>query len=243
MTVIPAIDILGGKCVRLTRGDYSAGRTYGDDPVGIALDFQRNGLKRLHLVDLDGAGGDRLVNLGILERICTETTLTVDFGGGIKRDEDIRSAFSAGAAMVTVGSVAATDTDLACRWIEQYGPDRLILGADARNGRIATRGWKDDSGLDLLEFISFYHSRGLKRVICTDINQDGTLQGPSTALYKDILSRFPDLLLTASGGVSSAADLVELAEAGLDSAIVGKAFYEGRISIREMSEINDSPNR
>lgn len=239
MTIIPAIDILGGKCVRLTRGDYSTGRIYGDDPVSIALEFRKSGLDRLHVVDLDGAGGDHTVNLEVLRRICAETSLTVDFGGGIKSDRDIGAAFEAGASMVTVGSIAATDAGLACKWIGQYGPDRLILGADARNGRIATKGWKEDSGLELLEFISFYHARGLRRVICTDINLDGTLQGPSTLLYKDILKHFPDLLLTASGGVSSVSDLEELEKAGLDSAIVGKAFYEGRISISEMSEINN----
>ncbi|MCQ2066296.1 MAG: 1-(5-phosphoribosyl)-5-[(5-phosphoribosylamino)methylideneamino]imidazole-4-carboxamide isomerase [Bacteroidaceae bacterium] len=234
MTVVPAIDILGGKCVRLTKGDYSTGKVYSEDPLEVALGFQECGIRRLHLVDLDGAGGDHIANRSVLGRICRETSLSVDFGGGIKSDGDIDAAFGYGASMVTVGSAAALDPDSAARWIGRYGTDRIILGADARNGRVATNGWKNDGGWDLYDFIAHYHELGIRRVICTDINLDGTLQGPATELYRSLLARFPDLLLTASGGVSSVEDLKVLAEAGLDAAIVGKAYYEGRITIQEM---------
>ena len=243
MTIVPAIDILGGKCVRLTKGDYSTGRVYCDDPLEMALRFQDAGLTRLHLVDLDGAGSDHIVNRDVLRGICAGTSLTVDFGGGIKSDADIDAAFSAGAAMVTVGSAAATHPELARKWIEEYGAGRIILGADARNGKIATRGWQDDSGLDILDFIGGYHQLGVTKVICTDINRDGTLQGPSIQLYRKIMDRFPDLALTASGGVSSVKDLEELAEAGLAAAIVGKAYYEGRITLQDMAGINKTENR
>ncbi len=239
MTIIPAIDILDGKCVRLTKGDYASGKIYSGNPVEIARGFERAGLRRLHLVDLNGAGSDHIVNRDVLRQICSSTSLTVDFGGGIKSDEDIEAAFDAGAAMVTVGSAAVTSPDKTAEWIERYGAERIILGADARNGTIAVKGWKEDSSLDLLDFIASYRELGITRVICTDINLDGTLQGPATMLYRKILSHFPGLLLTASGGVSSVSDLRLLAEAGLDSAIVGKAFYEGHISVEEMAAIDN----
>lgn len=243
MIIVPAIDILDGKCVRLTRGDYSTGKVYCDDPLEMALRFQEAGLTRLHVVDLNGAGSDHIMNRQALYRICSGTTLAVDFGGGIKSDSDIRAAFDAGAVQVTVGSAAATDPDMAARWIGQFGADRIILGADARGGRIATRGWKDDSGIGLFDFIEDYYRHGIRDVICTDIDHDGTLSGPSTELYKEILNRFPDLRLTASGGVSSADDLSQLESAGLYAAIVGKAFYEGRITLQEMSDMNGNSVR
>lgn len=205
----------------------------------MALLFQSKGFRRIHLVDLNGAGGDHIINRSVLHDICSKTGLTVDFGGGIKSDADIESAFDAGASMVTVGSIAVSSPDKVAEWAERYGADRIILGADARNGKISINGWKEDSQLDLFGFIRKYKSIGIKQVICTDINLDGTLQGPATGLYRKILAEFPDIRLTASGGVSSAADLTELKEAGLDSAIVGKAYYEGRITLDVMAAIND----
>lgn len=239
MTIIPAIDILDGKCVRLTRGDYSSQKIYCDTPLDMALLFQDKGFRRIHLVDLNGAGGDHIINRSVLHDICSKTGLTVDFGGGIKSDTDIEAAFDAGAAMVTVGSIAVSSPDKVAKWAELYGCDRIILGADARNGKISINGWKEDSQLDLLGFIRKYTLLGISQVICTDINLDGTLQGPATGLYRKILAEFPGIRLTASGGVSSAADLTELKEAGLDSAIVGKAYYEGRITLDEMATIDD----
>ena len=239
MTIIPAIDILDGKCVRLTKGDYSSQKIYCDTPLDMALLFQSKGFRRIHLVDLNGAGGDHIINRSVLHDICSKTGLTVDFGGGIKSDADIESAFDAGASMVTVGSIAVSSPDKVAEWAERYGADRIILGADARNGKISINGWKEDSQLDLFGFIRKYKSLGIKQVICTDINLDGTLQGPATGLYRKILAEFPDIRLTASGGVSSTADLTELKEAGLDSAIVGKAYYEGRITLDVMAAIND----
>lgn len=238
MTIVPAIDILDGKCVRLTKGDYSTGKVYSDSPLDMALRFQDSGLTRLHVVDLNGAGGDHIMNRSVLREICARTSLTIDFGGGIKARQDIESAFEAGAAMVTVGSIAARNPELTADWIREYGPARIILGADARGGIIATNGWAEESGIGLMEFIRHYREEGVRRVICTDINLDGTLQGPALELYKEIMQTFPDILLTASGGVSSVSDLRSLAEAGLDSAIVGKAYYEGRISLTEMAGFN-----
>ncbi len=238
MTIIPAIDILGGKCVRLTRGDYSTGKIYCENPLEMAVRFREYGLKRLHLVDLDGAGSDHIINRSVLRQICKETDLIVDFGGGIKSDADIEAAFEAGASMVTAGSIAVSSPDLVHGWINRYGAECLILGADARNGKIAVKGWKEDSDICLSDFIERYTDFGINRVICTDINLDGTLQGPATELYKSLLTKFPKLRLTASGGVSSVKDLSDLREAGLDSAIVGKAFYEGRITLEQMAELN-----
>lgn len=237
MTIVPAIDLIDGKCVRLSKGDYSQCRTYSDSPVDMARRFQDAGLKRLHLVDLDGARSHHIVNLRTLEQIAAHTTLTIDFGGGVKSDADISSAFSAGADMVTVGSLAVTDQELMSEWIGKYGPERLILGADARDGYISVNGWKEDSRLSLNAFINMYRQQGISHILCTDINRDGMLQGPSVGLYKDILSKFPGIELIASGGVSCDEDLIDLSRAGLFEAIVGKAYYEGRISLDRLSEL------
>lgn len=237
MTIVPAIDLIDGKCVRLSKGDYSQCRTYSDSPVDMARRFQDAGLKRLHLVDLDGARSHHIVNLRTLEQIAAHTTLTIDFGGGVKSDADISSAFSAGADMVTVGSLAVTDQELMSEWIGKYGPERLILGADARDGYISVNGWKEDSRLSLNAFINMYRQQGISHILCTDINRDGMLQGPSVGLYKDLLSKFPDIELIASGGVSCDEDLIDLSRAGLFEAIVGKAYYEGRISLDRLSEL------
>lgn len=237
MTIVPAIDLIDGKCVRLSKGDYSQCRTYSDSPVDMARRFQDAGLKRLHLVDLDGARSHHIVNLRTLEQIAASTTLTIDFGGGVKSDADISSAFSAGADMVTVGSLAVTDQELMSEWIGKYGPERLILGADARDGYISVNGWKEDSRLSLNAFINMYRQQGISHILCTDINRDGMLQGPSVGLYKDLLSKFPGIELIASGGVSCDEDLIDLSRAGLFEAIVGKAYYEGRISLDRLSEL------
>lgn len=237
MEIIPAIDLIDGKCVRLSKGDYDACRTYCDNPLEMALRFQDAGLKRLHLVDLDGARSRHIVNYRTLEDIASHTDLTIDFGGGVKSDDDMRTAFGSGAAMVTVGSTAVTCPDLMMQWITDYGPDHIILGADVRDGFISVNGWKEDSALALNDFLKDYTSKGITRVLCTDINRDGMLQGPATDLYRNILKQFPDLLLIASGGVSCKEDLENLSCAGLPSAIVGKAYYEGRITLEQLSAL------
>ena len=240
MEIIPAIDIIDGKCVRLTKGDYNVCKTYSDSPLDMALRFQDAGLRRLHLVDLDGAKSSHIVNHSVLEAITGHTDLTVDFGGGIKSTSDLDTALGCGASMVTIGSTAVTDPELMAEWIERYGQEHIILGADARNGKISVKGWKEDSALTLNEFIRDYVNKGITQVLCTDINRDGMLQGPATELYKTILSSFPDLKLIASGGVSSVADLEALKQAGLPAAIIGKAYYEGRITLQQLSELNNN---
>lgn len=237
MEIIPAIDIIDGKCVRLSKGDYNAQKTYSDNPLEVARMFQDAGLKRLHLVDLDGARSSHVVNHRTLESIAGHTGLTIDFGGGIKSDEDLRIVFSSGAAMATVGSIAVSHPELMFEWISAYGPDRMILGADVRDGFISVSGWKEDSRLTLTDFLKDYTSKGITRVLCTDINRDGMLQGPATDLYRSILKDFPDMKLIASGGVSSMEDLIGLKEAGLPSAIVGKAYYEGRVTLEQLSRL------
>lgn len=237
MEIIPAIDIIDGKCVRLSKGDYNAQKTYSDNPLEVARMFQDAGLKRLHLVDLDGARSSHVVNHRTLESIAGRTGLTIDFGGGIKSDEDLRIVFSSGAAMATVGSIAVSHPELMLEWISAYGPDRMILGADVRDGFISVSGWKEDSRLTLTDFLKDYTSKGITRVLCTDINRDGMLQGPATDLYRSILKDFPDMKLIASGGVSSMEDLIGLKEAGLPSAIVGKAYYEGRVTLEQLSRL------
>ncbi|MBQ0049272.1 MAG: 1-(5-phosphoribosyl)-5-[(5-phosphoribosylamino)methylideneamino]imidazole-4-carboxamide isomerase [Bacteroidales bacterium] len=232
--IIPAIDIIGGQCVRLTKGDYNTQKVYDSDPVAVAKRFEQMGVKRLHVVDLDGARSKHIVNIDVLKRITTETELIVDFGGGIKSDDDIEKALEAGAAMVTVGSIAVTDPQRTMRWIEQYGADRFVLGADARDGRISINGWKEDTGEELISFIQRYYEKGIKRVLCTDISRDGMLQGPAIELYKNIMQTFPDLQLIASGGVSGNEDIIELDKAGIPAVVFGKAFYEGRIRLEEL---------
>jgi len=238
MEIVPAIDIIDGKCVRLTKGDYNACKTYGDNPLDMALRFQDAGIRRLHLVDLDGAKSKHIVNYPTLEAITGHTDLTVDFGGGIKSTTDLEKALGCGASMVTVGSTAVTDPDLMTRWIEDFGQEHIILGADARDGKISVNGWKEDSELTLSEFIRGYIQKGITQVLCTDINRDGMLQGPSTELYKSLLKEFPGIKLIASGGVSSVQDIIDLKEAGLPAVIVGKAYYEGRITLEQLSQLS-----
>ena len=238
MEIIPAIDIIDGKCVRLTKGDYNACKTYGNNPLDMALRFQDAGLTRLHLVDLDGARSKHIVNYPTLEQIAGHTDLTVDFGGGIKSTSDLETALGCGAAMVTVGSTAVTDPELMIQWIEGFGQEHIILGADARDGKISVNGWKEDSALLLSDFIRNYTQKGITQVLCTDINKDGMLQGPSVELYRSLLKEFPGIKLIASGGVSSVDDLHALKQAGLPAAIVGKAYYEGRITLEQLSRLS-----
>ena len=240
MEIIPAIDIIDGKCVRLTKGDYNICKTYSDNPLDMALRFQDAGLTRLHLVDLDGAKSKHIVNYPTLEAIAGHTDLTVDFGGGIKSTSDLETALGCGAAMVTVGSTAVSQPELMAQWIEDFGQEHIILGADARDGKISVNGWKEDSALTLSDFIHDYIEKGITQVLCTDINRDGMLQGPAVELYKKILTEFPGLGLIASGGVSSADDLIALKQAGLPAAIVGKAYYEGRVTLAQLAELNNN---
>ena len=232
--LIPAIDIINGQCVRLTKGDYAQKKVYNDDPVSVAKQFEHLGFKRLHVVDLDGAKSKHVVNDKVLKEITDNTGLIIDFGGGIKSEEDIEKAFHAGAAMVTIGSVAVTHPGQFMKWVEKYGADRLILGADVRNGKISINGWKEDSKEDLLPFLKQYVEKGIKNVLCTEISEDGTLQGPAINLYQEIMKEYPTLHLIASGGVSSNEDIIELDQKGIPAVVFGKAFYEGKINIKEL---------
>lgn len=235
--IIPAIDIIGGKCVRLTNGDYEKQCTYADNPAEMAAELESLGARRLHVVDLDGAKSRHIVNTATLEQITGRTNLVVDFGGGVKSEDDIERAFRFGASMVTVGSVAVTDKALMQRWIDTYGAERIILGADVRDGRISVNGWKEDSQEEIADFLEYYINKGVTKVLCTDISRDGTLEGPSLELYRKILRRFPDLYLIASGGVSGVGDIRELDSAGVPAVVFGKAFYEGRISKEEFRNL------
>ena len=236
--IIPAIDIIGGKCVRLTRGEYSTSKVYSDDPVDMAKRFVDAGCRSLHLVDLDGAKSNHIVNHRTLEQVASRTPLTIDFGGGLKSDDDLPIAFESGAAMVTGGSIAVRCPDTFLRWLDTYGPDRIILGADARGGKIAAEGWTATSDRDIVPYIEGYASHGIRRVISTEISVDGTLEGPAVSLYRRILDILPELWLVASGGVGSISDIAMLDAAGVPAVIVGKAIYEGRISLSDISRIN-----
>lgn len=231
--LIPAIDIINGQCVRLTKGDYDQKTVYGK-PLDMAREFECFGYERLHVVDLDGAKSKHIVNDAVLKDITTETKLTVDFGGGIKTDEDIEKAFASGAAMVTIGSIAVTTPELFMGWLEKYGAERIILGADVRLGKISINGWKEDSSEDLLPFLKKYVEAGVKNVLCTEISKDGTLAGPAIDLYKGVMEAYPQLHLIASGGVSSIDDIKALDKAGIPAVVFGKAIYEGRIDLREL---------
>lgn len=231
--LIPAIDIINGQCVRLTKGDYDQKTVYGH-PLHMVQEFERIGFQRLHVVDLDGAKSKHIVNGAVLSSITTETKLTVDFGGGIKTDADIEEAFRCGASMVTIGSIAVTQPERFLGWLEKYGPERVILGADVRNGRISINGWKEDSSEDLLPFLKKYVDAGVSKVLCTDISKDGTLEGPAIDLYKRVMETYPELHLIASGGVSSIGDIKALDAVGIPAVVFGKAIYEGKIDLREL---------
>lgn len=232
--LIPAIDLIDGKCVRLTKGDYDQKTIYNEDPVSQAMEFQRLGFRRLHIVDLDGAKSKHIVNDAVLKAITQATDLIVDFGGGIKSTEDIEKAFMAGAHMVTIGSVAVTEPELFMGWLRKYGAEKIILGADVRNGMVSINGWKEDSSEALLPFLEKYVSAGVRNVLCTEISKDGTLAGPATELYRKVMAQYPHLHLIASGGVSCNADIQKLDENGIPAVVFGKAYYEGKIDIKEL---------
>ena len=232
--LIPAIDIINGQCVRLTKGDYDQKTVYRNSPAEVAKEFEQFGFRRLHVVDLDGAKSKHIVNSGVLSRITAETNLVVDFGGGIKTAADIEKAFAAGASMVTVGSIAVTQPDLFMGWLEKYGPERMILGADVRHGKISINGWKEDSTEDLLPFLRRYIDAGVRNVLCTEISKDGTLSGPAIDLYREVMTAYPELHLIASGGVSSLDDILALEAAGIPAVVFGKAIYEGKINLKDL---------
>lgn len=236
MKIIPAIDIIGGKCVRLTKGDYSTKVTYNENPLEVAKQFEASGIEYLHLVDLDGAKSSQIVNNRVLEVIASKTSLKIDFGGGLKSDKDVEIAFNAGANQITGGSIAVQNPKLFQSWIKKYGPDKIILGADVSNRMIAVSGWQEITKLDLFPFIESYKDLGVNTVICTDIAKDGMLEGTSLELYQEMMSEFPDLNLVASGGVTSVADLDALWEKKIYGAIIGKAIYEGRITLKELEK-------
>lgn len=237
--LIPAIDIIDGKCVRLTKGDYETKSVYGE-PIDMAQQFEALGFKRLHMVDLDGAKSKHIVNDSVLRQITEATNLIVDFGGGIKTDDDIQKAFDAGASMVTIGSVAVTNPELFENWLNKYGPDHIILGADVRNGKISINGWKDDSNDELLSFLKRYVKMGVKNVLCTEISRDGTLSGPATPLYKEIMNIYPHLHLIASGGIGSIEDIKKLSDSAIPAVVFGKAIYEGKIDMKELIQLKNT---
>ena len=238
MRIIPAIDIIEGKCVRLTKGDFDTKKIYNENPLEVAKEFEANGIEYLHLVDLDGAKSKHIVNHRILESIASKTNLKVDFGGGLKSNDDLRIAFECGANQITGGSIAANNPNVFLKWLSTYGSEKIILGADCNNRKIATNGWLEASELDVVDFIKDYESKGIDYVICTDIAKDGMLQGTSNELYREIISK-SEVKLIASGGVSSITDLELVKEIGCEGAILGKAIYEGNITLKELSQFEN----
>jgi phosphoribosylformimino-5-aminoimidazole carboxamide ribotide isomerase len=234
--LIPAIDIIDGKCVRLTRGEYSSKKSYDVAPLDVAKRIEGLGYKRLHVVDLDGAKSKRVVNIRVLKDIAQSTNLKIDFGGGVKSDDDIQAVFDNGASLVTVGSVAVTQPELLDKWIAAYGAGKIILGADVSDGKICINGWKEKSETLLMPFIERYYNAGVRKVLCTDISRDGMLQGASVSLYKQVMSKFPSLHLIASGGVSSESDIDDLDKAGVPAVVFGKAIYEGRVDLCALAQ-------
>lgn len=234
--IIPAIDLIDGKCVRLSQGDYAQKTVYYEDPLDVAKMFADAGIKRLHVVDLDGAKAQHIVNHKVLERLATHTPLVIDFGGGLKSDEDLRIAFESGAAMVTGGSIAVRDPEVFTAWIEQFGAEKIILGADVKDKKIAIGGWLETTEYDLMPFIQDYMQKGISKVICTDISKDGMLTGPAVKLYDEMLQEEPAMYLIASGGVSEIADIEELLAHNIPAVIIGKAIYEGKISLKALEK-------
>ena len=235
--IIPAIDVLDGKCVRLTQGDYSQKKIYSQNPLELAKTFEDAGIRRLHLVDLDGAKAQHIVNHRVLRDIATHTSLIIDFGGGLKTDEDLHIAFDNGAAMLTGGSIAVKNPEKFLQWISDFGAEKIILGADVKNEKLAINGWTETASIDLTEFIAFHRNKGVTQVICTDVERDGMMQGPAIELYRKLLQRFPGLFLIASGGVSCINDIISLNDADIPAVIVGKAIYEGKISLKEIKDL------
>jgi phosphoribosylformimino-5-aminoimidazole carboxamide ribotide isomerase len=238
ITIIPAIDILEGKCVRLEQGDYRIKKVYDADPLDLALNFQDSGISRLHMVDLDGARTSHVINWGVLERLASKTSLKIDFGGGIKTDADLHIVFECGAAMATIGSIAIRDRELFKSWMFAYGPEKIILGADVKENRIAISGWLELSDMEIVPFLKGYKEYGVKQVLCTDVSKDGLLMGPAFDLYKMILEEIPSVHLLASGGIASVADLEKLDALGVYGAIIGKALYEGLISMENLKKFS-----
>ena len=236
MRIIIALDIIGGKCVRLTRGDFSTKKIYNEDPLEFAMQVEGNGLECLHLVDLDGAKNREIENLRVLEKIASRTKLKVDFGGGIRSIDDLKTVLNAGALQVTAGSAAVTNQPLFLEWLTELGPDKLILGADCVNRKVSACGWQENSDKDIITFIADYKSKGVKYTICTDIDKDGMLGGPSNELYKDILAAV-EIKLIASGGISSMKDIEDLTETGCEGAIIGKAVYEGKLTLQQLGKL------
>ena len=234
MKIIPAIDIIGGKCVRLEKGDYSQQKTYFDDPLEVALLFESHGIKYLHLVDLDGAKKGDIVNWKVLEKIASKTNLHIDFGGGVKSDEALKIAFNSGAKQITAGSIAVKNPEKVAEWLQVYGPKKIILGADVKEEQIAISGWQETAGIDIWTFLENYRQKGVKNVICTDISKDGMLQGTAIELYRKILDRFPGLQLVASGGVTHIDELDSLQQTGVAGVIIGKAIYENKITLKDL---------
>jgi len=234
MRIIPAIDLIDGKCVRLSKGDYATQKTYNEHPLEVAKEFEAHGIEYLHLVDLDGAKSKHIVNHKVLEDIASKTSLKIDFGGGLKSDEDLKIAFESGAHQITGGSIAVKEPKTFEQWITTYGSDKIILGADIQGDRIATNGWLETSEHRLVDFVKDYHAKGLHYVICTDISKDGMLQGPSFDVYRDLLEQQPEIKLIASGGISTFDELPKLAAMGCEGTIIGKAIYENRIALKEL---------
>ncbi len=232
--IIPAIDIIGGKCVRLTQGDYNQKKIYNENPLEVAKEFEAAGIRRLHLVDLDGAKARHVVNHKILKSIATQTDLVIDFGGGVKTDEDIQLAFDSGASQVTAGTIAVKNKSLFLSWIERYTAQKLILGADVLDNKIAIQGWQSQTDVYLFAFLDYYLAQGVEYVVCTDISKDGMMEGSSMELYKNIRTHYPNLKLIASGGISSIAEIEQLNEIGVHGAIIGKAIYEGSIQLKDL---------
>lgn len=235
--IIPAIDIIDAKCVRLSQGDYAQKKIYNENPLEVAKEFEANGIRRLHLVDLDGAKSSKIVNYKTLETIATKTNLTIDFGGGLKSDEDLRIAFESGASMITGGSIAVKNKTLFLSWLAKYGNEKIILGADAMNEKIAVNGWQEGTQLDLFDFVRDYTQQGISKIICTDISKDGMLQGCNTNLYVKLKSTFSNLYVIASGGISNLQDILNLNDKNIDAVITGKAIYEGKILLSDIAKL------
>lgn len=236
--IIPAIDIIGGKCVRLSQGDYDRKTVYNENPLEVARMFEDAGISRLHLVDLDGAKAKHIVNYKVLEQMASKTNLIIDFGGGLKSDEDLKIAFDSGAEMVTGGSIAVNEPELFLSWLEKFGSEKIILGADAKDGKIAVSGWQESTELSVVKFIAEFHQKGISKVISTDISRDGMLSGPAFELYSEIMETLPKVEIIASGGIASMDDIYKLAEMGVPGVITGKAIYEGKISLTEIEHYN-----
>ena len=237
MVIIPAIDIIDGKCVRLTQGDYSQKKIYNESPLEVAKEFEAAGIQRLHLVDLDGAKAGKVQNWKVLQSIAGNTGLVIDFGGGIKQEADMKIVFDSGASMATIGSMAVKDADTFSEWISTYGAEKIFLGADVKEEKIAVGGWLETTDLSVFDFMQDYIKKGVNNIFCTDISKDGKMEGPSLALYQKIIARFPDLFFVASGGVSNMDDVHALKAIGCKGAIIGKAIYEGKITLAELSTV------